>query len=249
MKTYKLYNDKIELQFDEVKHEYFKEGKLIPNMTNITKLASDTSGALLGWGMKLASEKFLQIVQPNQIYDEVELINMAKQIKDSAIKSRDRSGDIGTILHNHVENFLQFETIPKIHNPEIANAYKCFEQWYQTVEFEVISTEKKVYYEDSEYCFTGTCDCLAKDKDGYIVMDWKTSKSANYFNYKLQVVGYAIALEKEHNIKINRAKILCFPKVGKFKEVLVDIDQTMREGFFACLKLYQTINNKKEKKQ
>ena len=76
-------------------------------------------------------------------------------------------------------------------------------------------------------------------------MDWKTSKSANYFNYRLQVVGYSVALSKELGIKIDRAKILCFPKTGKYKIVSVDISETIREAFFACVKLYQTIEGEK----
>jgi CRISPR/Cas system-associated exonuclease Cas4 (RecB family) len=59
------------------------------------------------------------------------------------------------------------------------------------------------------------------------------------------VVGYAVALERELGIKIDRAKILCFPKTGKYKIVSVDISETIREAFFACVKLYQTIEGEK----
>jgi hypothetical protein len=245
MTTYSLYNGQVQLDFDPEVHQYKIGDRIIPNMTNITKVCANNGSALLGWGMKLASEKFLELVKPNTKYDEIALIDLAKQIKSSALSSRDRSGDIGTMLHENVERFLTDGAETEIHNPEVLNAYTQFKNWFATESFEVINLEKKVYYKDNKYEFCGTTDCLAKDKDGYVVMDWKTSKSANYFNYRLQVVGYSIALERELGIKINKAKILCFPKTGKYKIVTVDVSETIREAFFACVKLYQSIEGEK----
>ena len=91
MTTYSLYNGQVQLEFDPEAHQYKIGDRIIPNMTNITKVCANNGGALLGWGMKLASEKFLQLVKANTKYDEIALMDIAKQIKSSAISSRDIS--------------------------------------------------------------------------------------------------------------------------------------------------------------
>lgn len=238
MNEYKLYDGQVTLQFDPKEHKYFKDGNSVKNMTSITGIISNKD-AMVGWSAKMCKLKFLEKIIPHESYDIIQLDDIAKQIQMAPRRNKENAGDIGTKVHEHIENYLQYETEPKIplDAKEEQNAYNCFKDWYDTIGYElkVESLERKVY--SKKYNYTGTTDALFTYNKEYIIYDWKTS-SGIFHSHLLQVTGYAMALEEELGIQINKGVIANFPKKGRKKLYEFDIDSTMRENFLACLKLY-----------
>lgn len=247
MTTYSLYNNQVNLDFDPDKHQYFKNGKLIPNVTNITKHAYIGNG-LSYWIRNMSALKFKELIKPNTTYNELQLIDIEMKIKNASDESMKRSGDIGTLVHNAIEKKLLFNEDTEFSQLECLNAYNQFKEYYKTQNCKILYCEKKVYYQDDQYEYCGTADLIAEDDKGLIIKDWKTSSSIkDRWDYMMQLTAYALAYELEFKTKVTRGELVQFPKKGKYKIELVDINQSMRECFFACLKLYQTTNKKGEK--
>jgi len=237
MKEYKLYNGKIILQFDPEKHKYYLDGQNVKNMTSITGIITNKD-AMVGWAAKRCKLQFLEMILPNTSYSLEELDGIAKEIQSAPRKNKESAGDVGTAVHNYIEDHLTYDVIPKIDHKEEAHAFNGYLQWYneQGKDLEIVSLERKVYSKKHNY--TGTTDALFKDKNGdYIIYDWKTS-SGIYWSMLLQETGYAMALEEELGIKIKKGVVANFPKKGKTKLCEFDIDSTMRDNFLSCLKLY-----------
>lgn len=237
MKEYKLYNGQINLQFDPDQHKYYLEGEPVKNMTSITGIITNKD-AMVGWSAKMCKLKFLEKILPNSSYSLNELDDIAKEIQQAPRKNKESAGDVGTNVHNYIEDHLQYDVVPKIDNREEAHAFNEYMKWYvdKGKDLKIISLERKVY--SKKYNYTGTTDALFQNgKEEYIMYDWKTS-SGIYHGYLLQITGYAMALEEELGIEIKKGVIANFPKKGKTKLCEFDIDSTMRDNFLACLKLY-----------
>jgi len=237
MKEYKLYNGQINLQFDPDQHKYYLEGEPVKNMTSITGIITNKD-AMVGWSAKMCKLKFLEKILPNSSYSLNELDDIAKEIQQAPRKNKESAGDVGTNVHNYIEDHLQYDVVPRIDNREEAHAFNEYMKWYvdKGKDLKIVSLERKVY--SKKYNYTGTTDALFKDNnDNYVMYDWKTS-SGIYHGYLLQITGYAMALEEELGIEIKKGVIANFPKKGKTKLCEFDIDSTMRDNFLACLKLY-----------
>jgi len=236
MKEYLLYNGEVKLQFDPKEHKYFRNGEQVKNMTSITGIITNKD-AMVGWSAKMCKLKFLEKILPNNTYSNDELDSIAKDIQQAPRKNKESAGDVGTAVHNYIEDHLEYGVVPNIVNKEEANAFHEYIKWYneEGKDLKIVSLERKVY--SKQYNYTGTTDALFKKGDEYIMYDWKTS-SGIYHGYLLQISGYAMAIEEELGIKINKGVIANFPKKGKKKLCEFDIDSTMRDNFLACLKLY-----------
>lgn len=245
MKTYNLYNGQIQIQFDPDDHVYYDlNNNKIDNMTSIVGILSNKS-AMANWASKMCQNRFNELIFAGRIYDEIELIDIAKEIQKAPNQNRDKAGNIGTKVHDLIEQYIHCPFEPEIQNKEIKNAFDEFVNWFkiESIDLELTSTEKKVY--SKKYNFTGTTDALFKNKktNEYIIYDWKTS-SGIYHSHLLQVTGYAMALEEEFNIEIKKGVIGNFPKKGKKKLCAFDIDASMRDSFLACLNLYRLTERK-----
>ena len=243
MKTYQLYDGQIQLQFDPGEHKYYCDNKQVANMTSIVGIIGNKS-AMANWAAKMCKLKFLELVMPNEEYSLEQLEDIAKSIQKAPNQTRDKAGDIGTLVHEYIENYIEYGIKPKTDVKEELNAFNQFVDWYEATckNLTMVSLERKVF--SMKYNYTGTADALFKDEDGnYIMYDWKTS-SGIYHGYLLQVAGYAMAIEEELGIEIKKGVIANFPKKGKMKLCEYDIDSSMRDCFLACLKLYQLTERK-----
>ena len=126
----------------------------------------------------------------------------------------------GTLLHYHVEQFLNGASLEDPHSPE----FKQFLQIYELVlskEFEVYRTEISMFH--CGLRVAGQADCLCRDRNGDIVIwDWKRSKEiredskqqmlpplqhlpdTNYWAYALQLNLYKYVLSSEYDMRVSR---------------------------------------------
>ena len=105
MKEYKLYNGKIILQFDPKEHIYLLDGQNVKNMTSITGIITNKD-AMVNWAAKRCKLKFLEMMLPNTSYSLKELDGIAKEIQSAPRKNKESAGDVGTAVHNYIEDHL-----------------------------------------------------------------------------------------------------------------------------------------------
>ncbi len=139
---------------------FLKDGTKVPGTTTICSAYKD-SGGLIYWAW-----------------------NQGKQGLDYR-ETRDKAGDIGTLVHAAIEARLRGEEffIPT----EGAKAYMAFHQWERQNKIEIL--EQEIQLVSEEYKYGGTLDAVGVVDGKHVLLDWKTSKGV-YKNYLLQLAAY-----------------------------------------------------------
>lgn len=155
------------------------DGTQVPGVTTIIGRFKE-SGALIQWAYKRGKEGL-------DLYE-----------------SRDRAGEIGTAVHDMVEQFcrgenpyhsLDFLTDEK-DKAQARGAFSAFQEWYEAQSFFVLAQELQLVSE--AYRFGGTPDAIARDGKGRIVLlDWKTSASV-YSDHLIQLAAYRLLWNETH---------------------------------------------------
>lgn len=138
-----------------------KDGTKVPGTTTICG-AYKNSGGLIHWAW-----------------------NQGKQGLDYR-ETRDRAGDIGTMIHAAIEARLNGAPFPLLPE-EATKAFHAFLEWESQNEIEIL--EQEVQLVSEEYRYGGTLDALGVANGKYVLLDWKTSKGI-YPNYLLQLAAY-----------------------------------------------------------
>lgn len=241
----KLYNGEESLFFDPIPHKYYWNNEEIISATGITKILTPAS-AIGNWTAKMCADEFKKLIVAGKSYDEIQLLQFYDQIKKSANANMSNAGLIGTQVHDLIENYIHHKTVPEIHNEQMLKSFNKFKEWYDSQEgLELVFTERKVL--SRIHKFTGTLDALFKKNDEYIIYDWKTSSGIRDSHY-VQVYLYAICIEEELGIKVNKGVIVNCTKEGKLRIAEFDISQDNHDTALSCLKIYRFKPNKKEKK-
>ncbi len=112
--------------------------------------------------------------------------NQGKQGLDYR-ETRDKAGDIGTLVHAAVEAHIEGTPLPVLDDVS-ERAYRAFLRWQAQNNIEIIEQEIQLVSEEHEY--GGTLDAVGVVDGEHILLDWKTSKGV-YKNYLLQLAAYA----------------------------------------------------------
>lgn len=156
--------------------------------------------ALIQWAVDQAVEE----VRARLTFDERGLCTITPAVLDAVLgdarkahyRTKMEAADLGTRAHELIEDFLRLGDWPSLdaEEPRVQNCIDLFRSWWETQSLAVINTELMVY--DVTRGYGGQLDFLAADTTGQpVLVDWKTSKSL-YWNYDLQAVAYAKALQQ-----------------------------------------------------
>jgi hypothetical protein len=150
------------LYFDPIPHEYIWNDEKIVSATNITKLL--TPANVIGlWSAKMCAEKFKSLIQAGQSYDEIQLIEFYNKIKKAPNDFMTSAGNVGTLIHDAIEEYIHKGTVPEMHNPQMIKSFGKFKEWFDAQdEIEIVSTEFRVLSRIHKFC--GTVDALLKIK-------------------------------------------------------------------------------------
>ena len=107
-------------------------------------------------------------------------------------ESRDRAGDVGSMLHGMIEAHLSgvdWEGTGVGEDLNLAcRLFATFKRWWEENKIEVVATETSLVSEEHQY--GGTLDLVANIPPyGICLLDWKTS-SAYYQEMLLQMAAY-----------------------------------------------------------
>ena len=243
------YKDKTteSLFFDPEPHKYYWNDQEVPSATNVCKILTPAS-AIGNWSTKLCSEKFKELVQAGQSYDEIQILEMAELIKKAPNTFMQQAGTAGSYVHDAIEKYIHHQEEPNFTNEGMAKSFNKFKEWYNEQEgLEMVNTESRVL--SRKHFFTGTYDALFKNGKGeYIIYDWKTSSGIRD-SYLVQIFLYSIGLEEQFDFKISKGVIVNATKDGKLNIKTFDVNEEMQQVALACLKVFQFLNPKFKPKQ
>ena len=221
MYTYhKLYNDKINLKFDEDAHKYYVNGNEYLSATTLIKLGCVAPG-LERWKrvtpMSKFKEKLNEVLNNGNDLDRVKLERLYKESMSHTDNIGSDAALVGSVVHQLVEDFIKDKPIPKQSDPAVVNCWNLFLDWWNQQSYKVVDIERKLF--SKKHGYVGTLDLVVKNKKGELVLiDLKTSNQI-VFGYVLQANAYKQAYEEETGKKISSCFCL---RIGK-KDTKVEI--------------------------
>lgn len=242
MEITKLYDDKVELHFDQVKHKYTVDNQPVDGVTGVCSVINKP--ALVGWAAKMCGEYALANLEPGKSYDEIEIADFVTQMKSAHRKASTSAANIGTLAHNYIEHAIKFklgvwDTPPKKPaNEQALNAIQAYADFAKHYEIEYHASEPKVY--SLLHGYAGTLDIDASVGGKRCIIDLKTS-SGIYPEMWLQTAAYQQARQEELGIKYDERIILRIGKDGQFETRFSNNFEQDIEAFLAALKLHRRL--------
>ena len=226
---YQLYNNTIELDFNEEKHLYTVDNKKVDGTTSALGIINKP--ALMYWAVNQAVAFFQNAIKPGVIYDEIQLKAMAEGMKFSHRKKSGDAMDIGKIVHDWIEKYIAGKNPSPIVNQQAKNSINKFLEWEKTNNVEFIESERIVY--SKEYGYAGTLDFVAEmdglDSNRVIVLgDFKTS-SGIWDEYWFQLAAYQQAYLEENPTKNISGSVIV--RIGK--DATLEVKHSKAEDYEA----------------
>lgn len=240
-----LYNKAVKLTFDSLKHAYFYEGEKVPSVTTILSVIAKP--ALINWSANMAADYFKAQIAPGISYDEIQLNTIWKEAKSAHYKKKVETGDIGTFVHNWVENYIKGIDQPVPTNDGLRESTERFLKWQTDHKVKFLASEQVVYSRVHNY--SGTLDFICTIGGRLVLGDLKTS-SGIYDEYWLQTAAYRQARTEEYpQEKYVGQAIIRIGRDGDFEFVESDDYQTHINGFIAALELHKVLDKLKNGKK
>lgn len=181
--------------------------------TTVLSVISKGDG-LLSWYGKLGFEKGKEIMMQKAVF--------------------------GKKVHKCLELYLQGHLKSFDLQPEDVKKHLLgYQQWLEKVNLEIIDTERIVW--SDTYRFAGTLDVVAKIKDDYVIIDFKTS-SAIYSTYFLQLASYAVALWEREKIRISRLIVVRSDNNGEIEVQERNDIKKLFKVFLSAYVIYQFLH-------
>lgn len=198
-----------------------KDGQRVPGVTTIIGRFKE-SGALIAWAYNRGKEGL-------ELYD-----------------SRDKAAELGTVVHNMVENFIKNDLRLAIPIPlsesdseQVMSAFNAFVEWFESNKFEIV--EQEIHLVSEQHKYGGTPDAIARDGKGRLVLlDWKTSNGV-YQDFLYQLGAYRILWNETFpDNPLTGGSHLCrFAKEnGDFAHHFYPDISEAEEGFLSMRRLY-----------
>jgi hypothetical protein len=234
--TYRLYKNKVILEFDSEKHVYTVGGKKVEGVTGVTGIIAKP--ALIYWAVNQTIGFLQKTLKAGVGYDEIELGQLLEQAKFAHRKRTTEAADIGTLVHKAIEDYIKTGKITPLVHPKAKECFAQFVKWAKDNKVEFLESERKVYSKKFQYA--GTMDFYCKMKGKYFVGDTKTS-SGIYDEMWFQVSAYQQAYQEETGAKVDGHLIV---RVGKDGSIEVqenyDYDKNI-VAFNGALLLYKRV--------
>src|SRR3990167_8228957 len=203
LETHKLYNDKVELTFDESKHTYRVDGEVVNGVTTILGVLDKPM--LIPWAVKetvkemgyyekqiwtptgyvgipqeeqaVGNTRLKAILEHFKVMTSDEYWQMLHNAKGSYRNKRDEAANIGTMVHQWIEDFIKGKNPPMPEIEKVRNGVEAFMNWIAENHVEFVLSEQKIY--SKKFRIAGTLDWTAKVNGVSTMGDTKTS---NFFN-------------------------------------------------------------------
>jgi len=255
-KTLQRYSGEIEIIFSAESHRYqiTDRGVKISGTLGVTTvLGILDKPQLLQWAVNMTVESFNESLTPGTVIDESNLIQISKKASLAWREKRDSAGDIGILIHTHIENYIRKRIeyqkkkekyIPDMpFNSVIQKAFTKFLLWERLNVQSWVATEMVVY--SRRHNVAGTLDGLYISNEGALALcDVKTSKGI-YKSFYYQVAAYAYMYNEEGQSNNNSTPLkitdMTIVRVGKEDgdievKKIIDYEKNAK-AFLACVLL------------
>lgn len=240
----KLYDGKVTMKYDPIKHLYSASGLIVPSVTRVTGVIDKP--ALIYWAVNETIAFIKRIVRPGQQYTEAQLELIFKDAKGSRFRTSKKALNIGAEAHDWIERYIKSRLLdlpsPELPEyPPVLNAVNSYLAWESGVSLSYISSERRLYSRD--HMFSGTVDIIMEIDGKVVVADLKTSKGI-YPEYFIQCAAYAAAIAEEDKMHIDSVAVIRIPKDGGGVEIeFSDKIDDLFEVFKACLAVWRWKND------
>lgn len=196
----------------------------LPSVTTILQVIAKPG--LYVWQAKQGSLKALNIMERLKEMSPYLHDSLRKEFGEAFFKDgyhqAAEAADYGKQAHSVIEKHLKGEKLEDRVLGElplpVQKAVGSFLAWESRTEFELIKAESVLY--SKKFGYAGTCDAIARTKDGVTLFDWKSAK-AIWPEYSLQTVAYKYAAEEMSGEIIPNVMICRFGKDGSFEDYIV----------------------------
>jgi len=219
----------ITLEFDEVKHRFYANGKPVYGVTSITGMI-DKSRPLIIWAVGLAKDHLLGRLYAGEPITEELILEACKQHQIR----KEEAANKGTLVHQWAEDFIKGRN-PRIPNDDeqVRNGIQAFLKWVNDTDIEFIESELPVY--SLKYEYAGILDLEAKINKKRVIVDFKTSKGI-YNDMRYQVAAYQNAREEmTGNTYGNRILVRFDKETGDFHIHELDNQKADFKAFLGAL--------------
>lgn len=186
-------------------------------------------------------------------FNDENIIKIFKDAKGLYEQKRQKSADIGSIVHNIIEKYIKSNgnynpTDEDFQTEKAKNSFNSFLMWVKEFNFQPLKSEIFVY---SKLGYAGTLDCIGFLNNKKYLIDFKTSKDF-YESFPLQLSAYFYAYEEMKNEKLDGMAILRLDKntgLPFFKDY-TELKETYFEMFKSLLnyfKLKEKLNETEKK--
>lgn len=249
-----LYKGDVRLEFSPSGHRYkvFHKGvEKFGTLGVTTVIGILDKPALLQWAANLTNQYWVDGIT-GQVPDELLIARLKKEAPLAWRVKRDTAGDLGTIIHSWIEQYIQSRIdgtkgpdAPI--NPIVQSSVLKFMKWEQKEKITFVATEQKVY--SLKHNVAGIVDFIYRTKEGKLgVGDVKTSNGI-YTTMSIQVSAYQYMLEEENPaVKYDERTIVRVGKTdGEVEVKNVDNYKDYATAFLACALLHRILKPAKIK--
>lgn len=248
---YQIYGGAVTLNYEDGRHRYYvtdkeqkMEHQLVPGCTTI--LGVINKPALMGWAVKMAGEYINENLKPGVALDEVEIKDLIQGAKGAHRKKRDSAADLGTMIHEWIEQYIKAEMGIKGYekpedptNEKMQSAIVAFFDWRKKHKVVFTHSEQKVYSRMVQVA--GTIDAIGTIDGKTSIIDFKTSNGI-WPEMTLQVAFYQQAWEEMTGAKIDKRWLIRFGKEdGEFEAVEFTDHMEDAKAFGAANTLYKRL--------
>lgn len=198
MERCELFNGEVVMHYYDDDHNYVWNGTELPSSTAISGILHKPG--LRYWYINQALAKVQNKIQPNRVYDEIELAEIFDNAKYSGKEFKDRAANIGKLIHRWIEDYINGHMSGATVTPSMPShtgargAVENYMRWEDKVKPEYIFSERRMI--SRKHNFAGTMDIAALIDGRPTVIDIKSGKRV-YPEYWLQTASYACMLDEE----------------------------------------------------
>ena len=240
------------LQFNPNNHSYTIDGKRLTGVTTI--LGVIAKPALINWASNMAVDYIQKELAERMKKDRIKgldadervsgFLNATSDIFDQARKAyaqkRDKAGDIGTIAHERIEQWIKGVEYSTEMSEQVGKMVNNFTNWATENKVKFSASEIRIFSE--KFWFAGTADMICQMGGKTYLGDIKTS-SGIYPEMWAQCAAYRICHEEMYpDIKIDGSLIVNLTKDGKINVKTNDDFVGYKKMFLSALVIYRQLN-------
>lgn len=220
----KLYKNKVTILYEDRRHRYVweEQDREVKSVTTVLRVINKP--ALVPWAANAAVDCIVDLIKPGNSYDELELADIWDQGRASHHKRKKDAGDLGTLLHKWIEDYIKGNDPGMPVNTRLQKSVNKFLKWVEDHHVKFLLSEQVIFSKTYVYC--GTLDFICEVDGKMYIGDLKTSTGI-YPEMLIQVAGYRFAREEEYpDEKYCGMLILRIGSDGTFETAVVRAKKT-----------------------